>query len=154
MPKRSAGVLIHRGRGESLELLLVHPGGPYWERKDGGAWTVPKGEYEEGESPLAAARRELLEETGLAPEGEFTELATVRQRSGKIVTVFAVEADCDPALIHSNAFSMEWPPRSGTMREFPEIDRAGWFTVDEAREKILAAQRPIIDALIARLDEA
>ena len=148
----SAGVLAFRRRGDALEVLLVHPGGPYWQRKDDGAWSIPKGEFVSGESAEAAARREFAEETGTPLlHNELMSLTPIKQRSGKIVHPFAVETDIDASAVRSNTFVMEWPPRSGTMREFPEVDRAEWFGVDEARRKILPAQRPIIDELVARV---
>ena len=149
--RRSAGILLHRRREGRLEVLLVHPGGPFWANRDEGAWTIPKGEYDEGEDALDAACREFTEETGFAVEGPFLELAPVRQRSGKVVRAWAVEGDCDAAAIRSNAFSMEWPPRSGRMAEFPEVDRGEWFTVDEARAKILPAQLPLLEELARRV---
>ena len=144
---RSAGLLPFRRRGGRLEVFLVHPGGPFWARKDAGAWTIAKGEIAEGEEPLAAARREFLEETGFAPEGEFVELPPVRQKAGKLVHAWAIAADCDPARLTSNMFSMEWPPRSGQMRDFPEVDRGQWFGLDEARQKMLPSQLPLLEAL-------
>jgi predicted NUDIX family NTP pyrophosphohydrolase len=127
-------------RPGGLEVFLVHPGGPFWRKKDLGAWSIPKGEYQEDESPLDAARREFEEETGIQPKGEFMALGEVRQSGGKVVSAWAFEGDCDPGTIQSNMFSMEWPPRSGKMQEFAEIDRAEWFTIAAAREKILKAQ--------------
>ena len=147
MPKRSAGLLLYRLTGGEVEVFLVHPGGPYWATKDEGAWSIPKGEIDEGEDPLAAARREFKEETGVWPEGEAIPLGTVRQPGGKLVTAFAVEGDLDADTIRSNTFTMEWPPRSGRMRAFPEVDRAGWFGKEEAERKILKGQRAILDAL-------
>ena len=147
--KRSAGLLLYRRRGGVLEAFLVHPGGPFWAKKDAGAWTIPKGEIAEGEEPLDAARRETREETGFEPPGPFMELPPVRQKAGKLVMAWAVEFDCDPAALRSNAFSMEWPPRSGRMAEFPEVDRGGWFGPGEAREKILPSQSPFLDAVEA-----
>jgi predicted NUDIX family NTP pyrophosphohydrolase len=147
MAKRSAGILLHRFHAGTLEVLLVHPGGPFWARKDAGAWTIPKGEIDDGEEPLAAARRELAEETGLEPEGEFVALTPIRQKGGKTVVAWAIAGDCDPAAIRSNTFSMEWPPRSGRQQEFPEVDRAAWLTLPEARVKILSAQVPLLDEL-------
>jgi predicted NUDIX family NTP pyrophosphohydrolase len=147
MTKRSAGLLLYRIRKGAMEVFLAHPGGPYWANKDLGVWSIPKGEIDEGEDPLEAARREFEEETGFRPEGVFRELTPVRQRSGKIVHAWAVEGDCDPAAIRSNTFSMEWPPRSGRQQEFPEVDRAGWFAVDCAKEKILEGQRGLLDEL-------
>src|SRR5512140_1817002 len=127
----SAGILLHRGSGDRLEVLLVHPGGPYWAAKDAGAWTIPKGQIEPGEDALAAALRELAEETGIVVDGPFVALTPIRQKAGKRVTAFACAGDCDAACIRSNAFSMEWPPRSGRMQEFPEVDRAQWFSIGE-----------------------
>lgn len=151
MAKRSAGLLLYRLKNGRLEVLLVHPGGPYWAKKDDGAWSIPKGEYTEGEEPLAAARREFEEETGICPEGEAIPLGTIRQPGGKLVTAFAMEGDLDAAAIRSNTFSMEWPPRSGRMQNFPEVDRAGWFEKEEAERKILRGQLPILHALWERL---
>jgi len=144
MAKQSAGLLLYRFHEGTLEVFLVHPGGPFWAKKDLGAWSIPKGEIDEGEDPLEAARREFEEETGFRPEGMFRELTPVKQRSGKIVHTWAVEGDCDSAAIRSNTFSMEWPPRSGRQQEFPEVDRAGWFSIPEAREKILDGQRALM----------
>jgi len=136
--KQSAGILLHRGG----EVLLVHPGGPFWAKKDAGAWSIPKGEYDEGDDPRAAALREFEEELGSAlPAGtELVELGTVKQKSGKRITAFAAEGDLDAETISSNTFEMEWPPRSGRMQAFPEVDRAGWFSIEEAREKLNPAQ--------------
>jgi predicted NUDIX family NTP pyrophosphohydrolase len=131
-----------------LELLLVHPGGPFWARKDVGAWSIPKGEYSDDEDPLQAARREFLEETGFEAEGEMIELTAVKQMGGKIVQAWAFEGNCDAGAVKSNLFSIEWPPKSGKTREFPEIDRADWFTVDVAKEKILKGQLSLIDELV------
>ena len=136
---------MFRFRERQLEVLLVHPGGPFWAKKDEGAWSIPKGEIGEHEDPLAAARREVLEETGAVPDGTFLPLTPVRQAGGKIVQAWAVESDLDPADIRSNTFEMEWPPRSGRRRAFPEIDRAAWFTIPVARSKILRGQLPLID---------
>jgi predicted NUDIX family NTP pyrophosphohydrolase len=151
MPKRSAGLLLFRRRAALIEFFLVHPGGPYWARKDEGAWTIPKGECQQGEEALAAARREFAEETGLSLEGEMIPLGSFRQSSAKTVEVWAVEGDADPASLVSNTFAMEWPPRSGRMQDFPEVDRAAWFTPAQAARKILKGQVPILEALIARL---
>ncbi len=145
MPKRSAGLLMYRRRGRVIEVFLVHPGGPFWARKDLGSWSIPKGEYSSLEDPLEAAKREFQEETGLAVRGKFQELVEIRQRGGKVVKAWAVEGDCDPGAITSNTFQMEWPPGSGQQREFPEIDRAGWFTLAMAREKILKSQWPLLE---------
>jgi predicted NUDIX family NTP pyrophosphohydrolase len=147
MPKTSAGFLVFRRRPNGLEVLLLHPGGPVWARKDEGAWSIPKGEVGEGEDLLAAARREFAEETGREITGDLLPLRPVRQHAGKIVHAWAVEADLDPATLRSITFSMEWPPRSGRQREFPEVDRAGWFAVPVARQKILAGQVPLLDQL-------
>jgi predicted NUDIX family NTP pyrophosphohydrolase len=146
--KRSAGLLLHRTREGVLEVLLVHPGGPFWARKDAGAWSIPKGEYQDGDDPLACARREFEEELGTPPpDGDVTELGTIKQSGGKQVTAFAVEGDLDPDAIESNTFEMEWPPRSGRRQEFPEVDRAAWFGLDAAREKLNPAQCALLDRL-------
>jgi predicted NUDIX family NTP pyrophosphohydrolase len=152
--KRSAGILLFRFVAEQPQLLLVHPGGPYWARRDLGAWTIPKGEYEPGESARECALRELGEELGAAPElsaEALIDLGSVRQKSGKVVEAWAAEGDFDPERLASNAFSVEWPPRSGTRREFPEVDRAEWFEPEQARRKILAAQGELIERLLAHL---
>ena len=141
MPKQSAGLLMYRRRrGVGLEVFLVHPGGPEWTNKDLGAWSVPKGEYLPDEDALAAAKREFEEETGFKAQGEFLELAALKQPSGKVVRVWAFEGDADPNAIRSNTFTKEWPPRSGRYPEFPEVDRAAWFRLEEARKKILKGQ--------------
>jgi predicted NUDIX family NTP pyrophosphohydrolase len=147
MTKHSAGLLLYRIRGGALEVFLAHPGGPFWAKKDLGVWSIPKGEIDEGEELLGAARREFEEETGFRPEGIFRQLTPVRQRSGKIVHAWAVEGDCDPTALRSNTFTLEWPPRSGRMQEIPEVDRGGWFAVDLAKEKILEGQRGLLDEL-------
>jgi predicted NUDIX family NTP pyrophosphohydrolase len=147
-PKRSAGLLLFRRTGAGLEVLLGHMGGPFFAKKDAGAWTVPKGEYAPDEPAWEAARREFQEELGLAPpDGEAIELGEVRQTNGKIVTAWAVEADLDPAAIDPGTFVMEWPPRSGRIQEFPEIDRVAWLTPDRAREVIVKAQAAFLDRL-------
>ena len=147
VPKRSAGLLLYR-RAPELEVLLVHPGGPFFAKKDDGVWSVPKGEYEPDEDPLAAAVREFEEELGSPPPaGERIDLGEIKQRAGKIVTAWAVEGDIDASAVVSNTFEMEWPPRSGRTAEFPEIDRAEWFDLTTARTKILAAQQPFLDRL-------
>ena len=138
-------------RSSPLEVFLVHPGGPFWRKKDLGAWTIPKGEYEPGEEPLAAARREFQEETGFPVEGEFLSLGEITQASGKIVTAWAFEGDCDPARLVSNTCQVEWPPRTGRMMEIPEVDRGAWFAITEAREKVFPAQRPLLDRLESAL---
>jgi predicted NUDIX family NTP pyrophosphohydrolase len=147
--KQSAGLLLFRRGARGLEVLLVHPGGPLWARRDEGAWSIPKGEVEPGEDPLAAARREVEEETGLRAEGPFLPLGAVRQRGGKRVAAWAVEGELDPGALRSGRFEMEWPPRSGRRQSFPEVDRAEWFALDEARRRILDGQRPLLDALEA-----
>jgi predicted NUDIX family NTP pyrophosphohydrolase len=146
--RQSAGILLYRlGTGE-LEVLLVHPGGPFWVQRDAGVWSIPKGEYEPDEEPHTAARREFAEELGSeAPAGETLDLGEIRQRSGKRVRAWALEGDLDAGAITSNNFTLEWPPRSGRTREFPEVDRAGWFTLGEAREKINPGQSPLLDRL-------
>jgi predicted NUDIX family NTP pyrophosphohydrolase len=146
--KISAGILLYRRRGDELEVFLVHPGGPFWAKKDLGAWSLPKGEVEEGEELLEAAVREFGEETGFAVEGEFRPLRPLRQPSGKIIHAWAVEGDCDPAQLRSATFSMEWPPRSGKQQEFPEVDRGAWFSVAEARRRMVAGQVPFLDELM------
>ena len=151
MPKRSAGILVYRRRKGGLELLLVHPGGPFWAKKDLGAWSIPKGEYAQGEDALPVARRELEEETGMRGEGDALPLGELIQPGRKIVTAFALEGDFDPAALRSNTFELEWPPRSGRRRSFPEIDRAQWFAPAEARRKILPGQAEFIDRLLAAL---
>jgi predicted NUDIX family NTP pyrophosphohydrolase len=152
--KRSAGILLFRFVAAEPQLLLVHPGGPYWEKRDLGAWTIPKGEYEDEESARDCALRELREELGAAPSldpEQLIDLGWVRQRSGKVVEAWAAEADFDPAQLRSNTFAIEWPPRSGSEREFPEVDRAEWLDPARAREKILPAQAELIDRLLERL---
>jgi predicted NUDIX family NTP pyrophosphohydrolase len=149
MPVRSAGILLYRRPGDALELLLVHPGGPYWARKDAGAWSIPKGEHADGEDGLACARREFEEETGSAPPpGALVPLGEVRQRSGKRVSAWAAEGDLDPGDVRSNTFTVEWPPRSGRMQEFPEVDRAGWFAPEAARAALVPAQSAFVDRLL------
>lgn len=147
MPKRSAGILLYRIRSHRPEVFLVHPGGPFWVKKDIGAWTAPKGEYDDSEPPLDAARREFAEETGFSADGPFHELGEIRQSSGKIVTAFACRGDCNPAELVSNFCEIEWPLRSGRKLQIPEVDRGQWFTLDEARERIFTAQRPFLDRL-------
>lgn len=147
MTRQSAGLLLYRRRAGRLEVFLVHPGGPFWKNKDEGAWSIPKGEYSIGEDPLAAARREFQEETGFAVEGDFIPLTPVTQAGGKVVQAWAVAGDCDPQKIRSNTFTLEWPPKSGKIREFPEVDRAGWFDLDTARKKINKAQAMFLDEL-------
>jgi predicted NUDIX family NTP pyrophosphohydrolase len=149
--KRSAGILMYRRPGAGLEVLLVHPGGPFWARKDLGAWSIPKGEYAEGEDPFAVARREFAEELGVEAAGEFWELGELVQPSRKVVTAWAVEGDFDVAGLKSNTFELEWPPRSGRKAQFPEVDRAEWFSLAEAVTKILPGQREFIGRLLARV---
>jgi predicted NUDIX family NTP pyrophosphohydrolase len=154
MPKKStAGLLLYRRHGE-LEVFLVHPGGPLWAKKDRGAWSLPKGEFEEGEEPLQAAKREFTEETGFFVDGEFRRLEPLKQRGGKVVHAWAIEADCDASKTRSNLFSMQWPPKSGRMQQFPEVDRAAWFTIPEARQRILPAQSGFIDQLVDDLGQS
>jgi predicted NUDIX family NTP pyrophosphohydrolase len=145
MARQSAGLLVYRHRENQVEFFLIHPGGPFWKNKDAGAWSIPKGEYAEGEDALDAAKREFLEETGNKIDGRFTPLTPIKQRGGKIVHAWLVEAEVDPTRVESNSFSMEWPPRSGRMQSFPEVDRADWFRPDAAKEKILASQLPLLD---------
>lgn len=151
MPKKtSAGILLYRFVADLPQALLVHPGGPFWAKKDAGAWSIPKGEYEDGEEALACALRELEEELGEAPAlrvEALVDLGSVKQSGGKVVRAWTTEADFDPATLRSNTFEMEWPPRSGQRREFPEVDRAEWFSLGEARQRILAAQAPFVDRL-------
>ena len=147
MTRTSAGILLYRWREGELEVFLVHPGGPFWARKDAGAWSIPKGEFAPDEDPLAAARREFAEETGLAVDGEFRALRPIRQAGGKVVHAFAIEGEVDPGAIRSNSFTIEWPPRSGRLRAFPEVDRAGWFALAEAQQKILKSQLGLLEQL-------
>jgi predicted NUDIX family NTP pyrophosphohydrolase len=151
--KQAAGLLLFRGGVSALEVLLVHPGGPLWARKDEGAWSIPKGEVEPNEDALAAARREVEEETGARPSGDFIALSPVRQTGGKIVHVWAIESDFDPASLKSNLFEMEWPPKSGNRRSFPEVDRAAWFDLETAGSKILPSQAIVLHHLQDRLRE-
>jgi predicted NUDIX family NTP pyrophosphohydrolase len=153
MPKRSAGLLIRRPRDRNMEVFLVHPGGPFWAKKDLGAWSIPEGEYPEDENPLEAARREFTEETGFEVTGDFLDLGTIRQAGGKLVSVWAVEGDCDPAQLRSNLCRIEWPPRSGRQIEIPEVDRGVWFGLGEARQRILKSQAPFIDLLLVQLNK-
>lgn len=153
---RSAGILLHRGSGDGLQVLLVHPGGPLWARRDAGVWSIPKGEYTEDEDPLAAARREFTEELGsppapATPDSVLLDLGEIRQKSGKRVRAWALEGDLDAEQVRSNTFSMQWPPRSGRMQEFPEVDRAQWFGLEEARQKLNPAQVPLLDRLTEAL---
>jgi predicted NUDIX family NTP pyrophosphohydrolase len=147
MARAAAGLLLFRRKSDGIEVLLVHPGGPLWMRKDDGAWSIPKGEIEVGEAPLPAAQREFEEELGSPVSGEFIPLTQIRQASGKLVHAWAIEADFDPSTLKSGTFSMEWPPRSGRQQHFPEVDRAEWFSLDEARRKINKAQIALLDQL-------
>jgi predicted NUDIX family NTP pyrophosphohydrolase len=153
MPVISAGLLLYRPRNSGVQVFLVHPGGPYWAKKDDGAWSVPKGLVDSGEEQLACARREFKEETGFEPPRSGTELdlGTFRQPSGKHVHVWAIEGDCDPAALNSNFFEMEWPPKSGRTARFPEVDRGAWFDRSQALVKIVTGQRPILEAFYAEL---
>ena len=144
MPKRSAGILMYRRHGAEPEVLLVHPGGPFWRNKDLGAWSIPKGEYADGEDPLAVAKREFEEETGLSPQGECLPLGELVQPGRKIVTAFALEGEFDPATLRSNTFELEWPPKSGRRATFPEVDAAQWFSPADARDKILKGQAEFV----------
>jgi predicted NUDIX family NTP pyrophosphohydrolase len=148
--KASAGILLYRIRSAALEVFLVHPGGPFWMKKDEGAWSIPKGEIEDDEDLLESARREFHEETGSPVGGDFLALQPLRQRSGKLIHAWAVEGDIDAASVKSNLFSMEWPPNSGTIRQFPEVDRAEWFAIPEAQKKLLLGQRGFLDELTTR----
>ena len=150
--KQSAGVLLYRLKNKIPEVLLVHPGGPFWKNKDAGSWSIPKGEFIAGENALEAAKRELREETGIDFDGHFIELTPVKQKGGKVVFAWALEADIDPLLIQSNNFEMEWPPRSGKLLQFPEIDKGEWFTIAEGKHKINGSQSAFIDELIVKLN--
>ena len=154
MAKRSAGLLMFRRRSGLLEVLLVHPGGPFWEKKDGGSWSIPKGEYTPDEDPLGVARREFQEETSFQAPGEFIPLTPRKQPSGKIITAWAFEGDGDASAVRSNTFSVEWPPHSGRQQEFPEVDRAGWFTIPVAKEKIIKGQAGFLEELEKILEGA
>jgi len=149
VPKRSAALLPFRYNGDILEVFLVHPGGPYWAGKDDGVWSLAKGEYGDDEEPFAAAQREFTEETGFTAAGEFLSLETTKQKSGKVITAWAFRGDFDATQLHSNLFSMEWPPRSGTMRSFPEVDRGAWYSIDVAHTKLFEGQRPFLTRLRA-----
>ena len=154
MAAKSAGILVYRKRADVVEVLLVHPGGPFWARRDAGAWSIPKGEYADSEDAETAARREFTEETGWRIEGELKPLGEIKQKAGKVVTAFVAEGDFDPASLESNRFEMEWPPKTGRSASFPEVDRAGWFGLVEARDKIVEGQRPLLDRLEALIDGA
>lgn len=146
--KLSAGIMLYRRSRGRLEVFLVHPGGPFWAKKDARAWSIPKGEYAEGEDPETVARREFTEETGCDPPGLLQPLAPVTQPSGKLISAWAGEGDFDPATLTSNTFPLEWPPRSGNIQQFPEVDRGAWFDIPSAREKILIGQRPFLEQLL------
>ena len=150
--KQSAGLLMYRKRGDSVEVLLVHPGGPFWAKKDLGSWSMPKGEFSQDEDALKAARREFEEETGSLPTGQFVRLGAIRQPSGKLIHAWAFEGDLNARKIKSNTFSVEWPPQSGKQQEFPEVDRADWFTIETAREKITKGQVEFLDELVRVLE--
>jgi len=145
---------MFRRRDRGVEVFLVHPGGPFWAKKDSGAWSIPKGEHADHEDPLEAAKREFREETGFLAEGHFIGLSEVKQPGGKVVAGWAMEGDCDPTKLKSNTFSMEWPPRSGRRIEAPEIDRGAWFPIEDARARLLIGQRPFLDRLLERLQES
>ena len=147
MPKRSAGLIMYRWQEQELEIFLVHPGGPFWAKKDKGAWTIPKGEYAEDEEPLEAAKREFQEETGFAAHGQFLELGAVKQAGGKTVAAWAFEGNCDPAKLTSNLCRIEWPPHSRRPVEFPEVDQGRWFSIAAGRDYILKSQEPLLDML-------
>lgn len=152
MAKQSAGILLYRTESVGLEVLLVHPGGPFWAKKDKGAWSIPKGEFVGDEAPLVAAKREFGEELGVtAPDGAYIDLGSAKQSGGKTVYAWAVQGDFDPSMLKSNTFSMEWPPKSGQEQSFPEVDRAAWVTLDEAREKLVAGQVPLLLVLAGKL---
>ena len=151
MSKKSAGILLYRTKNKIVEVLLVHPGGPFWLRKDAGAWTIPKGELNADEEPFDAAIREMKEETGIILKGNFLELTPVKQKAGKLVYAWATEQDVDPSEIKSNEFEIEWPPKSGRKKSFPEIDKADWFDIKTAKEKINPGQLLLIEELIVKL---
>jgi predicted NUDIX family NTP pyrophosphohydrolase len=159
VPRKSAGLLLYRrtsggpGGPARIEVLLAHPGGPYWARKDDGAWSIPKGEFLDDEEPLAAARREFEEEMGHPADGDFLALEPIKQPSGKLVLAWAVCCDFDPSTLESHMFSMEWPPKSGLQAQFPEVDRAAWFSIDIAKRKILKGQAPFLDQLLAKVPD-
>jgi predicted NUDIX family NTP pyrophosphohydrolase len=152
--KQSAGLLLYRKRRGLLQVFLVHPGGPFWAKRDNGVWSIPKGELENSENALETARREFTEETSFSIDGPFVPLKAIKQPSGKVVSAWAVEGDADAAMLRSNTFRMEWPPRSGQKQEFPEVDRGGWFYLAEARRKLLPGQVPFVDELAAMIESA
>jgi predicted NUDIX family NTP pyrophosphohydrolase len=151
MPKLSAGLLMYRRRNQEHEVFLVHPGGPFWAKKNLGAWSIPKGEYTDEELAIEAAKREFQEETGFSAGEELSELGVVKQSGGKKIMAWAFEGDCDPAKLRSNTFTMEWPPRSGRQMEFPEVDRGGWYSIERAKELLNTAQHPFLDRLNAQI---
>lgn len=153
MAKKSAGILLYKIQNKIPEVFLVHPGGPFWAKKDDGAWSIPKGEFDDGEDPLAAAKREFEEETGTQISGDFIALNPIKQKSGKIVYAWAIEGNIDPAKIKSNEFEIEWPPKSGKMKAFPEIDKAGWFDLNEANKKIIESQSTLIMELESKIQK-
>ena len=152
MANQSAGILLYRRKSNRIELLLVHPGGPFWQKKDHGAWTIPKGEFMDNEEALEAAKREFQEETGVAVSGNFIELTPVKQKAGKLIYAWALEGDVDTSNILSNFFKIEWPPKSGRFKEFPEVDKAEWFGEEQAKEKINPAQVRLVDELLQKLE--
>jgi predicted NUDIX family NTP pyrophosphohydrolase len=152
LPKQAAGILLYRRGPRGLEVLLAHPGGPLWARRDLGAWTLPKGQFNDDEPPIAAAKREFEEEMGSPPTGELVEIGSIKQPSGKVVHAFVAESDFDVATVRSNLFSLEWPRKSGQRAQFPEVDRAAWFPIEEARTKILKGQEPFLDRLLTLLN--
>jgi len=153
MIKKSAGILLYRFQHEKLEVLLVHPGGPFWVKKDLGVWSIPKGEFEDDEDPLSAAKREFMEELGVPVSGDFIAMTPVKQKNNKIVYAFAINGDLDVSGTKSNTFEMEWPPKSGKRQLFPEIDKAGWFEFQTAKQKIIEAQGEIIDELLRKIND-
>ena len=152
LPKQAAGILLYRRSLRGLEVLLAHPGGPLWARKDLGAWTLPKGQFTDHEQPIDAAKREFEEEMGSPPSGDLVKIGSIKQPSGKVVHAFVAESDFDVSTVQSNLFSLEWPPKSGQRAQFPEVDRAAWFSIEEARTKILKGQEPFLDRLLTLLN--
>lgn len=151
MSKKSAGILLYRLQNDIWEVLLVHPGGPFWTKKDLGAWSIPKGEFDENENPRDAAKREVEEETGMKVQGDFIALTPVKQKSGKLIYAWAVQGNFDAAQIKSNTFEIEWPPKSGKKKSFPEVDKAAWFNIEEAKKKITEGQLPVINEIEMKL---
>lgn len=150
--KKSAGILLYRLANDQVEVFLVHPGGPFWKNKDAGAWSIPKGEFTDDEDPLEAAKREFEEETGIQCNGNFIELTPIKQKGGKLVVAWALAKDIDPGTISSNLFQMEWPPKSGKMQEFPEVDKGKWCNTEDAKQKIISSQSGFIDELVMKLN--